>query len=131
MISVVLTVFTPSADFGRSGLLWAYAANERGLKFSEGSCQSGPLHSTFLLFLSDLDNNESNPRMCCGLSLCTGECTRAARLVKSRALRLAFGKKEVQGGGEQVRREVVEDRRGSQSFGTAGAVDNCGSMCDA
>jgi hypothetical protein len=68
--------------------------------------------------------------MCCGLSLCPGEWTRAARLVKSRALRLAFGKKELEGEDEQVRREVAEDRRGSPSSGTAGTVTDCGSICD-
>ena len=60
--------------------------------------------------------------MNCGLSLRTGECTRAARLVRSRALRLAFGKKEVDREDEQVRREVAEERRGSSSFGATDAV---------
>jgi hypothetical protein len=46
-----------------------------------------------------------------------GECTRAARLVRSRELRLAFGKNDVDGEAEHVRRESPEDRRGSVSGG--------------
>ena len=98
---------------------------DSGLNFSDGSCQSVLLLSILPLLPSDFNTLESNPRMYCGLPLCTGECTRAARLVRSRALRLAFGKKELEGEDEQVRHEAAEGRRGSSSFGAAVAVADC------
>jgi hypothetical protein len=93
--------------------------NDKGLKWSDGSSQSVATGSSILR--EELRSWSVLPvpvaiSMSCTAGLSgVGECTRAARLVRSRELRLALGKNDVDGEAGHVRRAIAEDRRGCVS----------------
>lgn len=89
--------------------------NERGLKFKDASCQLSPLRMALLSPSPGLASVESRLKMRWGMSSGVGACARAARRVRSRGLRFAFGKKEIEAEDEHERREIPEDLRRSSS----------------
>lgn len=109
-------------DLGLSPVPCEYCKNDNGLKCNEGSSQF--MTSCSSLLIEDLGSSSCDSFLpfpsiivIFGMDALfgVGECTRAARVVKSRELRLAFGKKEVDGEAGHVRREGAEDRRRSAS----------------
>ena len=108
-------LITGPEDLGLSAAPCEYCRNDRGVKSSEGSCQTSTTRSSALkevfefafIFLFASLVSKSLTRILSG----AGECTRAARLLRSRELRLAFGKNDVDGEAGNVRREATEARR--------------------
>lgn len=88
------------------------------MKSSEGNCQTSTTRSSVLREESGASAfplASAKPMLLEDVLLSTGECTSAARLVRSRELRLAFGKNDVEGEAGQVRRDSADARRGFDS----------------
>lgn len=96
-----------------------YCKSDKGLKCSDGNCQSVTAHSSVLR--GDLELSSITPLLSAILTslidllYAVGDCTRSTRVFRPRELRIAVGKKDDGEDAANVRRDKAQGRPGPVS----------------